>query len=244
MKILITIPARFKSSRFPGKPLKKILGKEMIMWVLDSCKKLINKQISVVVATDDKKIFNFVQNRNFKAIMTSKSCLTGTDRVAEVAKKIYANIYVNVQGDEPLINRHDIIKIIRAKINFPKKIICGFSKLRNKEDPRNRNIPKVLINKKKELIYISRAPIPASKDNKINKRNFLKQVCVYAFNRKELNDYHSKRKSNIEKIVDIEIIRFLEMDYKVKMVNLNSKNFAVDTIKDLKNLEKFIKKNK
>ena len=84
MKTLIIIPARFKSSRLPGKPLKKILGKELILWVLDVCKNLINKSTKLVVATDNKKIFNFVKENNFVPIMTSKKCLTGTDRIAEV----------------------------------------------------------------------------------------------------------------------------------------------------------------
>ena len=112
MKTLIVVPARYKSSRFPGKPLKKINNKEMILWVLDICKKILNNNIKLIVATDNKKIFNFVKKNNYNSIMTSSKCLTGTDRVAEVAKKINADIYVNVQGDEPLIKPKDIIQII------------------------------------------------------------------------------------------------------------------------------------
>ena len=88
MKILIVIPARFKSSRLPGKPLKKINGKELIIRVLEACKPLINKNIKMVVATDNKKIFDLVNYFKFQALMTSKGCLTGTDRGAEVSKKI------------------------------------------------------------------------------------------------------------------------------------------------------------
>ena len=103
MKNLIVIPARYKSSRLPGKPLKKILNKELILWVLDACKKIISKSTKIIVATDNKKILKFVKEKNFKSLMTSKNCLTGTDRVAEISRKINAETYINVQGDEPLI---------------------------------------------------------------------------------------------------------------------------------------------
>ena len=114
MKTLIVIPARYKSSRLPGKPLKKILNKELILWVLHACKKLISKETKLITATDNKKIFSLVKKNNYEAIMTSDKCLTGTDRVAEVAKKIKSKIYINVQGDEPTINPEDIIKVIKS----------------------------------------------------------------------------------------------------------------------------------
>ena len=118
MRILIVIPARFNSTRLPGKPLKKICGKELIIRVIEACAPLLRKNIKIVVATDDKKIFNLVNFFKFEALMTSKKCSTGTDRVADVSKKIKADIYINVQGDEPLINADDIKKIIKAKIKF------------------------------------------------------------------------------------------------------------------------------
>ena len=126
MNVTLIIPARYNSSRFPGKPLAKILGKEMILRVLDACKILQSKDIKIVVATDHKKIFNIVKFFGFRVLMTSKKCATGTDRVGEVAKKIKADIYINVQGDEPLINSKDIKKIIDAKKKFQNHIICGY----------------------------------------------------------------------------------------------------------------------
>lgn len=243
MKILIVIPARFKSSRFPGKPLKKILNKELILWVLETCHKLQNKKIEVVVATESYKIFNFIKRKGMNAIMTSKNCLTGTDRVAEVSKKIKAKLYLNVQGDEPLINVKDIKKIINAKISHPDKIICGFTNVKRDENVENKNIPKIIMNKKNELIYISRAVIPSSKNGKIREKTFFKQVCIYAFNQLELKKFYSKNKTPLEKEEDIEIIRFLEKGFKVKMIKLNSNNLAVDTIKDIKKIEKFLKRN-
>ena len=165
MKILIVVPARFKSSRLPGKPLRKIAKKELILRVLNSCEKIISKKINLIVATDDLRIHKFVKKNNFESIMTSKRCLTGTDRVAEVSKKIKSDIYINVQGDEPLIKSKDILKIIEAK-KFSNSVICGFSKLNKIENDQNKNLPKVVMNTNKELMYISRSSIPSSKFKK------------------------------------------------------------------------------
>ena len=183
MKILIVVPARFKSSRLPGKPLRKIAKKELILRVLNSCEKLY-KKINLIVATDDLRIHKFVKKNNFESIMTSKRCLTGTDRVAEVSKKIKSDIYINVQGDEPLIKSKDILKIIEAKKKFSNSVICGFSKLNKIENDQNKNLPKVVMNTNKELMYISRSSIPSSKFKKNKSNIFFKQVCIYGFNRK------------------------------------------------------------
>ena len=114
IKTVIIIPARFKSSRLPGKPLKKILGKEMILWVAKKSEKVAGKK-NVFIATDDERIKKVVVKNSYNCIMTSSKCLTGTDRVAEASRKIYADIYINVQGDEPLIKTNDIKKIIDLK---------------------------------------------------------------------------------------------------------------------------------
>ena len=126
MKTLIIIPARFDSSRYPGKPLVKINNKELVLWVFDKCKELKNKNTDVLIATDDKKIANLAKKRKCRHIMTSKNCLTGTDRVAEVATKIKADVYINVQGDEPLIKSIDIKKVISTKKKFLNIVICGY----------------------------------------------------------------------------------------------------------------------
>lgn len=245
MKILIVIPARFKSSRLPGKPLKKIQGREMILRVLDACKILQSKDIKIVVATDHNKIFNIVKFFGFRVLMTSKKCATGTDRVGEVAKKNKADIYINVQGDEPLINSNDIKKIINVKKKFQNHIICGYSNLRDDERSANNNIPKVVLNKKSELLYISRSPIPGSKEKKNKNHKFLKQVCIYGFNRNELDLFCKfKKKTYLERYEDIEILRYLEIGKKIKMVKLNSRSYAVDTYDDLKKIERIFKKLK
>ena len=114
MKTSIIIPARYKSSRLPGKPLIKILGVPMLVRTYNQCLKVALRE-QVIVATDDKRILKLCKNNNMNCINTSKKCLTGTDRVAAASKRIKSNIIVNVQGDEPTINPKDIRKIIRAK---------------------------------------------------------------------------------------------------------------------------------
>ena len=244
MKTIIVIPARYQSKRFPGKPLKKILGKELVIWVAEACSSVFGKNF-VYIATEDKKIAHKSKDYGFKYVFTSKHCMTGTDRVAEVAKKIKSDIYVNVQGDEPLVKYKDIKKVIKYKLKYPNHIVCGFTKIQKNENPSNKNIPKVVLNGSNELIYISRSLIPGSKNKlKKDKNVFLKQVCIYAFNRKELKQFSSfKRKPLIEKIEDIEILRFFEFNKKIKMVETSSGSAAVDEKNDIKKVENLIKKN-
>ena len=240
MKTSIIIPARYGSSRYRGKPLVKILGREMILRVADICKKI--KNVRVFIATDSKKIANVAEKNGYDYIMTSKNCLTGTDRVAEASKKIKSEIFINVQGDEPTISPRDIQKIMNTKKKFPNHVICGYDKIHNFESPKNINLPKVVVNSKDELIYISRALVPGTKKKNQN-INYFKQVCIYAFNKKQLKKFHlKKRKSIIEKIEDIEILRFFDLDEKIKMVKLNSNSVAVDEMRDVKKAEKLLKK--
>ena len=237
MSISIIIPARFGSSRYRGKPLVKILGKEMVIRVADICSKI--KNTNVYIATDSKKIANVVKKYGYKYIFTSSNCLTGTDRVAEASKKIRSKIYVNVQGDEPTINPKDIMKVIKTKKKYPNHVICGYDKVHSFEKPSNINLPKVVVNSKGELIYISRALVPGAKKSN-QKIQYHKQVCIYAFNKKQLKKFSSmKKKSDTESIEDIEILRFFDLNEKIKMVKLNSNSVAVDEVKDVKKLKKF-----
>lgn len=242
MKVIIIIPARYKSSRFPGKPLTKLIGKPMILWVAELSTKAVGKK-NVFVATDDSRIFNIVTQSGYKAVMTSKNCLTGTDRLAEVAKKIVADIYVNVQGDEPLVNPKDIKKIINLKKKYPNEVINAYTKIEKDEDPKSINIPKVIFTEDKRLIYISRKTLPGFKEKKNETKTFYKQVCIYAFNRKELLTYgNHKKKSLCEKMEDIEILRFLEWGKSIRLVKTESRSLAVDEPKDVKKVEKALKK--
>tara|TARA_B100000700_G_scaffold259361_1_gene294142 strand:- start:322 stop:1056 length:735 start_codon:yes stop_codon:yes gene_type:complete len=238
---VIIIPARYGSSRYRGKPLVKIFGREMVLRVADICKNVVGEK-NLFIATDSKKISNTAIKAGYKFIMTSHKCLTGTDRVAEAAKKIKSKIFINVQGDEPTINPKDIKKIINAKIKYPNHVICGYDKVHKFENPSNTNLPKVVVNSKNELIYISRALVPGSKKRSKN-TTYHKQVCIYGFNKKQLDKFYSKnKKSETESIEDIEILRFFDLNIKIKMIKLNSNSVAVDEIQDVKKVEKILKK--
>lgn len=241
MKIIIVIPARFKSTRFPGKPLAKILGKPMIHWVADICKDVVGRE-NVFIATDDNKIYDFVIETGFNCIRTSEKCLTGTDRLSEVAKKINADIYVNVQGDEPLVNPEDIFKIIETKKQYPNDVINGYTEISPSEDSDDINIPKVIFTENKRLIYMSRKSLPGSLKSDVIPSKSFKQVCIYAFNRKELLDFSNfNKRSLIEQYEQIEILRFLEWGQTIRMVETSSGSCAVDTPGDIIKVEQIMK---
>ena len=233
---LIVIPARFNSKRLPGKPLLKILGKTMLTRVWESCVKVDGKE-KVLVATDDRRIALHCKEKGMNYVITSKLCKTGTDRIIEVSKKIRRDFYINVQGDEPLVSSSDIKKIIKAYSNNSSYIINGMSRIQFEEDFRSLNVPKIVTDKENNLLYISRSPIPITKKNLF--QNAYKQVCIYAFPRKILmNKNLFNKKSNLESIEDIEILRFVENGFRVKMVKLSNNSVAVDTIKDLRKVRK------
>ena len=242
MKACVVIPARFDSSRFPGKPIVMLNGKEMILWVAENCAKAVDIE-NVYIATDDIRISKVVLKNGFQVIETPSKLLTGTDRVAEASKNLNYDIFVNVQGDEPLIDYKDILKAIDLKIKYPESIINSFCKMGENEKANNRNIPKVAITEMNNLIYISRSIIPQSKAN-VSSYVLKKQVCIYAYSRSDLKKFLSYgRKSEIEKVEDIEILRFFELGLNVKMFEASKSSLAVDIPEDVKLVEKELRKN-
>jgi 3-deoxy-manno-octulosonate cytidylyltransferase (CMP-KDO synthetase) len=241
MKTIIVIPARFKSSRFPGKPLVKLLGKPMIQWVAELSARAVGQE-NVYIATDDDQIETAVNKMGYQVVMTSENCFTGTDRLAEVAKKIEADIYINVQGDEPLVNPEDILKVIDAKKANPNDVINGYAVIGENEDPNSVNIPKVIFTEDKCLVYMSRQALPGFKDTKNTPAKYYKQVCIYAFNREELLAYGEfGRKSTLEHSEDIEIIRFLEWGQSIRLEQTRPGSLAVDVPEDVDKVEAALK---
>ena len=242
MKACVIIPARFNSSRFPGKPLIKLCGKEMILWVAEICSKAVDIS-NVFIATDDNRISNLVSQSGFQAILTSPDLLTGTDRVAEASKNLDYEIYVNVQGDEPLIDPDDILKAIELKSKYPESVINSYCSITKDENPNNLNIPKVVMKENYDLIYISRAKIPKSKNNDED-QIYKKQVCIYSYNNSDLDKFLSYgRKSKTEKIEDIEILRFFELNINIKMFKASKSSLAVDIPEDVKKVENALGKH-
>jgi len=242
MKYLIVIPARLKSTRLPNKPLIKIQGKEILLRTYERCLLAVNDPKKIVVATDHQSIVSFCQEKNINVIMTSDQCLTGTDRVCEVAKKISADTYINVQGDEPIIDPEDLKKVIATVEKDPKKVYNGYAEIKTEHNYFSPNIPKVIFHPTtKELMYMSRAAIPANKSFTFEKA--WKQVCIYAFPKDSLVAFSATNKTPLEAIEDIEVLRFLELGYKVQMISLSGNGIAVDVPEDIKKVEAYLNEN-
>jgi len=213
----------------------------MILWVAELSAKALGIE-NVYVATDDVRIQEVVEGAGFKSVMTSRSALTGTDRLAEAALKIDAGIYINVQGDEPLANPVDIIAVRDLKQQYMNKVINGYSWISRQEDPSCVNIPKVITNEMDHLVYMSRSQLPGYKDEKYAPSVYKKQVCIYAFTKEELKEFSNfGRKSALEQCEDIEILRFLELEKEVLMVETQPGSLAVDVPEDVPLVEAALK---
>ena len=232
MKACVIIPARYNSSRLPGKPLALINGKPMIQYVIEASLKAVDIN-HIYVATDDDRIFNFVTSLGVKGLMTSSDALTGTDRIAEASLMLNYDVFVNVQGDEPMVDPADIKECISLKKNYFDQIINGYSYIKSSNELLSLTVPKVVTNDYDQMIYMSRAPIPYSKKGPVDYRRCKKQVCIYGFNKDELNWFASqKNKSFIESYEDIEILRFLNINKIIRMFACNPDTIAVDTEDD------------
>lgn len=247
MKIIAVIPARYQSSRFEGKPLVDICGKLMIERVYLQAKQ-VKEFDEVYVATDDDRIYNACTKRNIPCVMTSTAHKTGTDRIGEVAEKIPADLYVNIQGDEPLIEpstiRAAIVPFIENS-NTDIQVTNLMTEIKDPVDLINFTVPKVLAAKDGRGVYLTRSVAPFPKGNIDVK--YYKQVCVYGFTPEALRfyyDYGKKYgKAKIESIEDIEILRFIENGYRVQYIEVDSETIAVDTPNDLKRVIEYVKEN-
>lgn len=228
---LVVIPARYQSSRLPGKPLIDLMGKSMILRTYEKCVAVVPRD-KVIVVTDDVRIYDHCISHSINTMMTSEFCLTGTDRVAEAAKSIEAEYYINVQGDEPLFNSNDILEVIKSLKENKGKIINGYCAIKSSEEFFSTSIPKVVFRPDGRLLYMSRSPIPGNKNAVFSQAN--RQVCVYAFPKEALEDFSRQtNKTFLEMEEDIEILRFLELGYEVSMIELSDDSIAVDNPTDV-----------
>lgn len=240
--ILGVIPARFKSSRFEGKPLALINGVEMIKRTYLQAK-MSNRLDELVVATDDYKIQEYCNNENIPVVMTSAQCLTGTDRIAEVATMKNFDLYVNIQGDEPIIDPVSIDEVVDEFKKYGNQYVAYnlYKTIETPSEVSSDTIIKVIVDQKDNLLYMSRHAIPYNKSK--NTVNFKKQVCVYGFTKKALELFSGKDKTLNEQHEDIEILRFLDMGYRVKMKETKVSSIAVDVPDDILKVETYLKKN-
>ncbi len=232
MKIIGVIPARYDSTRFPGKPLALINGKPMIqhVWENSSKSKLINE---LYVATDDKRIYDAVNSFWGNAVMTSKKHKSGSDRIGEVIKSKTCDIVVNIQGDEPFINPMNIDKAIMPLLkdkNINVSTLC--TRIKQKDEIDNPNVVKAVLDKRGFALYFSRYAIPYNRDNTKNV-TYYKHMGLYVYRKKYLLEFIKLKPSKLEEIEKLEQLRILENGERIKVEVTNVDSFTIDTKEDL-----------
>lgn len=239
MKIVGIIPARYASTRLPGKPLATILDKPMIEWVYRSVKKsrLIEQ---IIVATDDQRVFDEVKRFGGEVVMTPLDIQTGSDRIAYVARQLpLADIIVNVQGDEPFVSGALIDDAIMPLLVDPKlQVSTLVKKISNQDELYNPSTVKVVFDNFSNAIYFSRSPIPYARDSasitsEITGGKFFKHIGLYVYRKDFLLYYTKLPQSSLEKAEKLEQLRILENGYKIRVVETDFESISVDTPEDL-----------
>jgi 3-deoxy-manno-octulosonate cytidylyltransferase (CMP-KDO synthetase) len=234
--IIGIIPARYDSTRLPGKPLIKINGKPMIqhVWERASKSKLIRK---LVVATDDKRIYNAVREFGGKAVMTSKKHCSGTDRIGEAAKKLRCKFIVNIQGDEPLIDARNIDRAIKPLLTDKKLNVSTLCyEITNGDEIGNPNIVKVVFDKNSNALYFSRYPLPYNRDGSM-KIKYYKHIGLYVYRRDYLLKLARMKQTALEDAEKLEQLRILENCEKIKVILTDIDSHSIDTEEDLQKLQ-------
>ena len=240
MNAIGVIPARYKSSRFPGKPLQDICGKPMVWWTYHQAAKASNLS-EVYVATEDVRVADVCRQYAIPVVMTSDKHQNGTERLTEVAQKIMADYYVTIQGDDPLIETAAVETVLQVLLDFD-DVGCVTLKTpyRNPVDVINGTTPKVVCDCYDNVLLFTRSAVPypkASLDYVI-----YKPIGVYAFRRDTLLRYADLEKGPLEKAEDIELLRFIEHGIKVKVKEIVSNTISVDTPKDLERVRAMARK--
>ena len=247
MKIIAIIPARFDSTRFPGKPLADINGKTMIQRVFEQSKKALQE---VYIATDDERIETEVKSFGGMVVMTSKEHKSGTDRLAEAVDIIENqsgssyDIVVNVQGDEPFIQPEQIQQLIDCFQDEKTDIATLIKKINDNNDLFNPNLPKVIMDKKGYALYFSRSTIPYIRNHEkahwIEHFTFFKHIGMYAYRKHILKEISALEPSSLELAESLEQNRWIENGFRIKTKLTEYENHPVDTPDDLK---QFLKKS-
>ena len=239
MTVTGIIPARYSSTRLPGKPLVLIHGKPMIQRVYEQSKKskLLNR---VIVATDDQRIFDFVSSFGGEVMMTSDKHISGTDRLAEAVKMINCDIVVNVQGDEPFIDPNNIDIAIEPLLKDRMLNVSTLAfKITNPLDLENENKVKVVLDKNNFALYFSRNYIPFDMEHNparvwtLKDRKFYKHIGLYVYRKSFLIRFSKMKKSYLEEVEKLEQLRILENGERIKVVITKKDSVSIDTAEDI-----------
>ncbi len=249
MNVCAVIPARYNSVRFPGKALVDICGKPMIQHVYERTSQ-VSMLDQVIVATDDVRIQEAVLTFGGQVRMTSSEHPTGTDRLAEVAEQLDADIIVNVQGDEPLIQPQMIEQVIQPLLEAPEVAIGTLKyKIERLEDLLNPNIVKVVSDISERALYFSRSPIPYVKGVDLQQEgfgvvDFYRHIGLYSYRRDFLLTFITLPSTPLERAEGLEQLRALEHGYIIKVIETHSESVGVDTPEDLHEVLKLMREHK
>lgn len=238
-KIIGLIPARWGSTRFPGKPLALINGKTMISHVYERCS-LCKDLDQTFVVTDNDEIISECESNNMNSILIKEECNTGTDRIALASKDLEADIFVNIQGDEPLIDPEGISKVIQSLVKEDDNVVASNAYTLIKEPYKvvDSDVVKVAFDKNEHAMFFSRSPIP---NPKASNTIFYQQLGLYAFKKESLEKFSSLRQGLLEMSEGVEMFRFIENGFNLKMVKVEDVGLSVDSPKDIKTIEDFLK---
>lgn len=240
MKILGIIPARYESSRFPGKPLIDIAGTSMIQRVYNQAKHA-SVLHEVIVATDDQRIYDHIKSAAGNVIMTKKEHTSGTDRCAEIVESLQGfDVVINIQGDEPFIDPQQINLLASCFENENVKIATLVRKVSSQDELLNVNKPKVVLNKNGEALYFSRQAIPYLRGVKVedwlSKRPYYGHIGIYGFRTEVLKEISKLPVSDLEEMESLEQLRWIDNGYPIQTAVSNHSNDAIDTPEDLQYL--------
>jgi len=245
MKFIAVIPARYASSRFPGKPLATLGGKMVIERVYEQVSSVLDE---VYVATDDERIYNAVVGFGGKAIMTSDKHKSGTDRIAEAVEKIEskADVVINIQGDEPFIHPDQIRTVMSLFDDNDTEIATLGKPFESMDAADNPNSPKIVVGQNGRALYFSRSVIPFVRGKEhtdwLKYYPFLKHIGLYAYRRETLMKITKLEQTPLELAESLEQLRWLEHGIAVKVGTTNCETIGIDTPEDLQRAEEFIKK--
>jgi 3-deoxy-manno-octulosonate cytidylyltransferase (CMP-KDO synthetase) len=232
------IPARYASTRFPGKPLIDLAGKSMLQRVYEQCK--LSKSLSrIIIATDDERIYKHAESFGAEVCMTDEKHPSGTDRCAEVALKINidTDVIINIQGDEPLINPSQIDLLANCFADSKTQIATLIKVIDSEDVLFNTNTPKVVLDSENFAIYFSRECIPhirnKEKSEWLSANTFYQHIGIYAYQKNVLQEITKLKTSSLETAESLEQLRWIEHQYKIKTAITNEDTFAIDSPEDV-----------
>jgi len=244
-RVVVVIPARYAATRLPGKPLVSLAGKPMVQRVYERAKQAQTVQ-RVLVATDDHRILDAVASFGGEARMTRTDHRTGTERIAEVAASVEGDVFVNVQGDEPLIDPSSIDTAVAALLEEPvAQIATVATPIRHAGDIMDPNVVKTVLDFDDNALYFSRAPIPWVRDtNQKLHVKYWKHLGLYVFQRDALLEYPTLPQGELEKIEQLEQLRWMENGWKIRVAEVAHDAVSVDVPEDVARVEKLLKEEK